>query len=50
VLKVTGSVKGTGVSYYPVTATVFLQVTKIVFSDGKTLTAIDKKKSYRCHT
>ena len=41
-LKVTGKVRGTGVSYYPVTATVMLQVTKIVFADGKTLTAIDK--------
>lgn len=43
VLHVTGKVRGTGVSYYPVTATVWLQVTKIVFADGKTLTAIDTK-------
>jgi hypothetical protein len=41
VLKVTGKITGTGLLVVPAEVTVFIAVTKIVFADGKTVTAID---------
>lgn len=41
VLKVTGKITGTGLLVVPARVTIFIAVTKIVFQDGKTITAID---------